>query len=197
MPALYASFLIWDLWVVSWFVAAFWNRRATARPPLAERVSYYVPTALGLALLLFGTVRPDQDPPTALGDRLLWVLPDWASWLASAAVVAGLAFTWWARLALGAFWSGTVTRKEGHVVIRAGPYGLVRHPIYTGLIFAGAAMAIQLGTAANLAGTALVTFGLWLKARLEERFLCAELGGAYADYKRATPMLTPFWPAHR
>ena len=60
-------------------------------------------------------------------------------------VTAGLAFCWWARLHLGAMWSGTVTRKDDHHIVDTGPYGLVRHPIYTGLIFSalGQAMLVQ------------------------------------------------------
>jgi protein-S-isoprenylcysteine O-methyltransferase Ste14 len=198
MTALEASILLWDFWVVSWLVAAFWRRRTVGRPPIGQRMHYVAPTALGVALLFFGSARPGAFGSTlAPGDRLLWALPHWASWLATFAVAAGLAFTWWARLGLGDLWSGAVARKEGHVVVRTGAYGLVRHPIYSGLIFAGAAMAIQVGTASNIAGTVLVSSGLWLKARLEERFLGATLGQAYADYKRTTPMLTPFWPAHR
>jgi protein-S-isoprenylcysteine O-methyltransferase Ste14 len=110
--------------------------------------------------------------------------------------VAGLFFTWWARIALGSLWSGSVGRKEGHTLVRVGPYRLVRHPIYTGLILAALASAAQIGMAANLAGAVVLTFGLWLKARLEERFLSAQLGAeAYAEYRRGTPMLVPFWPA--
>jgi len=81
------------------------------------------------------------------------------------------------------------------VVIQTGPYRLVRHPIYTGMLIAVWALAVQLGAAASLIGAALMTFGFWMKARLEERFLSAELGeAAYADYRDRTPMLIPLWP---
>ena len=113
----------------------------------------------------------------------------------TAACAAGFGFTWWARVTLGDLWSGTVSRKQDHEIIERGPYGLVRHPIYTGIIFAAFATAIQIGLAASLVGASLMTLGFWMKARLEERFLSAELGeGAYADYRRRTPMLVPFWP---
>jgi protein-S-isoprenylcysteine O-methyltransferase Ste14 len=81
-------------------------------------------------------------------------------------------------------------------VIQSGPYHLVRHPIYTGLIVAALAQGVLIGMAANLVGAVLVGLGFWLKARLEERFLSQELGAAtYAEYRRRTPMLVPFWPA--
>ena len=85
--------------------------------------------------------------------------------------LAGILFTWWGRIHLGRLWSSAITRKEDHRVVDSGPYALVRHPIYTGLIAAILATAAAEGTATALAGAALVTFGLWLKARTEERFL--------------------------
>ena len=57
-------------------------------------------------------------------------------WLGLLMVVAGLAFAVWARVHLGRNWSGTVTVKENHELIRSGPYAIVRHPIYTGLLLA-------------------------------------------------------------
>jgi protein-S-isoprenylcysteine O-methyltransferase Ste14 len=110
----------------------------------------------------------------------------------------GFMFAWWARLTLGDLWSGHVTRKEGHVIVERGPYRLVRHPIYTGLIAAVFALALTIGSPAGLLGAALIAIGFAIKARLEERFLSAELGEAgYADYRRRTPMLVPFWPVKR
>jgi protein-S-isoprenylcysteine O-methyltransferase Ste14 len=81
-------------------------------------------------------------------------------------------------------------------VVDTGPYGLVRHPIYTGLIFAVIATAVAQATVTGLAAIALITIGLWLKARVEERFLATELGpDDYAAYRRRVPMLVPFIPA--
>jgi protein-S-isoprenylcysteine O-methyltransferase Ste14 len=105
-------------------------------------------------------------------------------------------FAWWARLHLGRLWSSAITRKEDHRVIETGPYALVRHPIYTGLILAIFATAAAQATATSCLGAAFVAFGLWIKARVEERFLTAELGAeAYDTYRRRVPMLVPFTPA--
>lgn len=79
-----------------------------------------------------------------------------------------------------------MSRKEGHSVVQRGPYRLVRHPIYAGLIIAAVAQAIIIGQAANLTGALLLTVGFWLKARLEERFLSDALG-AYAEYVAGRP----------
>jgi protein-S-isoprenylcysteine O-methyltransferase Ste14 len=192
---LVASVALLALWAISWFIAALWSRRTVARPTFRQNVSNVVITAIGGVLFGFslewrlGLLRSRLAAPT------FWSLPPAAGWIATGLVVAGLAFCWWARITLGDFWSGTVTRKENHMLIQAGPYRLVRHPIYTGLILALAATAVQVGLSGAVAGVGLMAVGFWLKARLEERFLAAGLGeAAYADYRRHTPMLIPFWP---
>jgi protein-S-isoprenylcysteine O-methyltransferase Ste14 len=190
-----ASALIWGLWVVSWGLAAFWSRRATAHASRFARILDLVPTAIGMALLASGfRLRMVFGE----GPLVLWRLPATASWALVGVELLGFVFCWWARLTLGDLWSGSVTRKEGHVVVEGGPYGLVRHPIYTGLIVAAFAWALQVGVLTSLIGASLMTFGFWIKARLEERFLSAELGdAAYADYRSRTPMLIPFWPTRQ
>jgi protein-S-isoprenylcysteine O-methyltransferase Ste14 len=105
--------------------------------------------------------------------------------------------TWLARIYLGRLWSSAITRKEQHRLIETGPYAVVRHPIYTGIITAVMATAITEGTVVALVGAALITFGLWVKARTEERFLMVELGAdRYGSYCHRVPMLFPF-PRYR
>ena len=66
-------------------------------------------------------------------------------WMAGILCIAGLAFCVWARATLGRNWSGTITLKEGHELIERGPYRLVRHPIYTGLLAMFLATALAFG----------------------------------------------------
>ena len=101
----------------------------------------------------------------------------------------GFAFAWWARIHLGQLWSAFVTRKADHHIVDTGPYGIVRHPIYTGIILA----AIVEGTV--YASTILIVLGFWVKARLEEGFLREQLGTeVYDAYRRRVPILVPFGP---
>jgi protein-S-isoprenylcysteine O-methyltransferase Ste14 len=193
-----ATAALWVAWMLSWMLAALWSRRTQARPPLGETLLYLGPTVVGGMLLFVGA----NATMAATGNQgfvlRLWRLQHWAGWVMTAVAAAGFAFTWWARVTLGDLWSSAVSRKENHVIVERGPYGLVRHPIYTGLIAAAFATAIQVGSAQSLVGAALMSLGFWMKARLEERFLMAQLGeGAYADYRRRTPMLAPFWPTGR
>ncbi len=108
---------------------------------------------------------------------------------------AGFGFAWWARIHLGQLWSAFVTRKADHRIVDTGPYGIVRHPIYTGIILAAIALAIVKGTLIAIGGALLAAFGFWVKARLEEGFLREQLGAeAYDAYRRRVPMLVPFGP---
>ena len=142
------------------------------------------------AILLFHSTR------RLLGETRLWHVGFDGAYALAGLTLAGVLFAWWARLHLGRLWSGAITRKERHRVIDTGPYALVRHPIYTGLILAIFATAAAQATVTGCLGAMLVAFGLWIKARVEERFLTAELGAeAYETFRRRVPMLVPFMPA--
>jgi protein-S-isoprenylcysteine O-methyltransferase Ste14 len=88
--------------------------------------------------------------------------------------------------------SSSVTYKADHRIVDTGPYALVRHPIYTGIIVAAAATAALQARAIAFAGLVLLILGFWIKARLEERFLRDHLGAqAYDAYARRTGLLFP------
>ncbi len=181
--------LLWGGWALSWFAAAMWSKRASARPGLGSEAAYRVVIAIG-ALIFFEPlwIHRMSFPLWGIGsEALLWALVGLEA--------AGFLFCWWARIHLGDLWSGAVTRKEGHRIVDTGPYRLVRHPIYTGIIVALLATAIARGTLAAVIGLAVMTLGFWMKARLEEGFLREGLGPeAYDAYRRRVPMLVPFWP---
>jgi protein-S-isoprenylcysteine O-methyltransferase Ste14 len=180
--------LIWIVWLVSWIVGSFFSGRTEKRVMTGDSLAFHLPMIVGAVLMTPWTAQ-------ILGERPLWNLGHGAIYLLEVLTVAGTLFTWWARIHLGRFWSNAITRKEGHQVIDTGPYGLVRHPIYTGLIGAMLATGIAIGTITALAGALLITFGLWRKARMEEGFLTTELGAdAYGNYCRRVPMLIPFLP---
>ncbi len=181
----------WLAWAVSWIVAALWADRVAKRPGFFRELRHYSLEILGFILLLgiFGNRRTH-----GLLTRL-WSLPPVADWVLLGIVIFGFAFAWWARAVLGRLWSGRVTRKADHHIVQTGPYAVVRHPIYTGLLISAFATVAIKGTAIAAAGGVILLIGWIVKARLEERFLREELGEeAYDAYRRRVPMLVPFGP---
>ncbi len=183
------TMVAWSAFILSWIGAAFWADRAEKRPARREAWLYRAVTAAGVVLLVAG-----GEQFSRAADRL-WSFEPVVDYALVLVVLSGLAFTWWARLYLGRLWSSSVTKKADHRVVDTGPYAIVRHPIYTGIILACAATAAQLGAALAVAGVLVLWVGFWIKARLEERFLRGQLGeGAYDSYRQKVPMLVPFGP---
>jgi protein-S-isoprenylcysteine O-methyltransferase Ste14 len=179
--------VIWIGWIVSWLVAAFWSNRTVKLALTADTLLYRVVIVVGAILMTPWASRRLSAAP-------LWNVGNAGAYVLAALTLAGILFAWWARIHIGRLWSGSITRKEGHRVVDTGPYALVRHPIYTGLIAALIASALAQATAVALAGAALLTIGFYLKARAEERFLTAELGAeTYSAYRRRVPMLVPWF----
>ncbi|MGH8169712.1 MAG: methyltransferase family protein [Steroidobacteraceae bacterium] len=183
-----AIILLWAAFWISWFAAAAWSARAERRVGLKGQLAYRI-------VLIAGAIAFLLRAHGYYGPLRLWRLTLEQAWVCTAILALGLAFSWWARIHLGKLWSGWITRKADHRVIDTGPYGIVRHPIYTGLLLAVYATAAAKGTILGLIGALLITLGLWMKAALEERWLREELEpGAYDDYRSKVPMLVPFGP---
>jgi protein-S-isoprenylcysteine O-methyltransferase Ste14 len=182
-----ACYAIWIIWAASWWLAAAWSSRTQSSAGVAQQLPYRLITLAGFVLLFGVKIARPSDA------FQLWTLPNIVSWLMPALCLIGFAFAWWARLHLGKLWSAFVTRKADHHIIDTGPYGIVRHPIYTGIILAAFAVGVLKGTVFAIAGALVATLGFWIKARLEERFLREQLDAkAYDDYRQRVPMLIPF-----
>jgi protein-S-isoprenylcysteine O-methyltransferase Ste14 len=103
----------------------------------------------------------------------------------------GLGFAVWARVHIGRNWGSPMSRRDDPELVSSGPYHFVRHPIYTGLLVAGAGTAVALSWAGLIAvGLAGVYFVY--SATVEERHLAEQLPAAYPAYRRSTKMLVPF-----
>jgi len=113
-------------------------------------------------------------------------------WLCAILCIAGLAFCCWARLTIGRNWSGIVTLKEGHELIIRGPYALVRHPIYTGLIAMFAGTALFSGYLGGIFGIVVVFVSFWIKLREEEKVMLKQFPVEYAAYQQRVNRIIPF-----
>jgi protein-S-isoprenylcysteine O-methyltransferase Ste14 len=180
--------IIWIGWLLSWMIAAFWTS------PTRKRVATW-DVWLSRVLLLVGAALLFHTTRCLLREPMLWHVGYHGGYALAGVAFIGILFTWWARIHLGRLWSGTITLKQDHHVVDTGPYALVRHPVYTGLILSILATAAAQATFTGLLGAVAIVIGLWIKARVEERLLTTELGAdAYGNYRRRVPMLVPLGP---
>jgi len=186
------SIILWCAWYVYWIVSARHRIRNTPDAPakhesFAGRLVYMVILILGF-VLLFGRVRMPY------GQLRLWNASRISDALGVSIQAIGLAFSVWARRALGKNWSARVTIGAKQELIVAGPYRIVRHPIYSGLLFALMGTAVIAGNLNALAGFLLILVSVLIKLGREESALRQHFGEAYADYARRVPALVPGWP---
>jgi len=107
-------------------------------------------------------------------------------------LLAGMVFAGWARLFLGGNWSSNVTLKQDHTLVRSGPYRIVRHPIYTGLLVALLGTAIALGELRCFLGVLLSAIAWKIKSISEETLMVQEFGDQYARYREQVKGLVPY-----
>src|SRR6478735_7693225 len=105
--------------------------------------------------------------------------------------IIGCVFAIWARLALGANWSGRATVKADHQLVTGGPYSLTRHPIYTGLMVAIVGTAVEVGEVRCLIGVFVILLALMIKMSQEERLMMQTFPDAYPPYRRRVKALIP------
>jgi protein-S-isoprenylcysteine O-methyltransferase Ste14 len=177
--------VLWPAWGLSWLIAARWASKAAARPAAREQWLYW-------AMVLVGSVLVGYN--FSDGTRIMtWMPFDTKEQILFVLALAGLGVTWWARIHLGTLWSGTVTRKAHHKIIKTGPYAIVRHPIYAGISLALIATVLLRPNWLGIAGAALIIASFVIKYRLEEQFLMQVLGPEYKHYKKDVPALVPFF----
>ena len=184
-PSQWIDFL-WVMFGVYWLVSALHRKATKKKETYFQRFGYTVPLILAFYFLF----RPEVHDYPYLGARFVPSGPptEWAGVLLTA---AGVAVAIWARWHLGSNWSGVVTLKEGHELIRTGPYRAIRHPIYTGILLAIFGTMVTLGEMRGLIGLVAVWASFYIKARREESFLAQEFGPAFAEHQRRTGMFLP------
>ena len=175
----------WVVFALFWALKALGTKRTVERQDMSSRLEHSIPIFAGAWLLVKGS-----SDPGALGDR---VLPHDVPFLALALGITagGLALALWARVTLGRNWSGIVTFKENHELIRHGPYGHVRHPIYSAILMMVLGSAMAVGTLGALIGLPLILLGVWLKLRQEEALMTEHFPAEYPSYRSRVSALIP------
>jgi len=121
-------------------------------------------------------------------------LPATARLAATIALIAGgLAFRWWAIRTLGRFFTVDVAAHSDHRLVDRGPYRLVRHPSYTGLLIAFMGLGVYFSNWLSFAVLMIsITAAFLLRIRVEEGVLSETLGADYKEYCARTKRLIPF-----
>jgi protein-S-isoprenylcysteine O-methyltransferase Ste14 len=169
----------WAAFWLYWLVAAFSMKRGRVPWSRELRIRAVI-IVIVILLVRFGVFR---------GHGLN--TDSWRAGLGVVLFVLGLGFAVWARLHIGRNWGTPMTQKNEPELVTSGPYHLVRHPIYSGILVAGIGTAVALSwlwlIVPMLAG---VYFGY--SATVEERFLTKQFPDEYPAYKRSTKMLVPY-----
>jgi protein-S-isoprenylcysteine O-methyltransferase Ste14 len=178
----------WLVFLAYWIFARFSVNRM-ARPEPAATLFFRIAIMAAAAWLLFYS-----DPRFGILN-LHFVPYDERIVLAGAVLTwAGVLFAIWARYHLGRFWSSTVALREGHQLIRSGPYAFIRHPIYTGMLTGVLGTALAVGRYRGLLAFVLALAAFAAKSRQEEKLLDAQFGAEFEDHRRHTGFFLPRLP---
>ena len=178
--------VVWLGFVLYWQIKA---RRAKETERLEGATSRVVRSLVFLSAIVLMSV-PNIPAPFLYR---YFLTPGLVSFFTGAIVtLAGLVFAIWAREQLGTNWSRSVTIKKDHELITSGPYALVRHPIYTGILTGFLGSVIAEGQIRSLIAMAMVSIVLWFKLRLEENWMKGQFGASYEAYSRRVAALVPF-----
>jgi protein-S-isoprenylcysteine O-methyltransferase Ste14 len=177
-----ASFVPWIIFSIYWEIAAKNSAPAIKSETRFSRGIHVVLANAALLLIFF--------PVRGLNQRFL---PDllFIKVFGLAIECAGIALAVWARRILGRNWSGEITIKKDHELVRSGPYAIVRHPIYTALLAMYAGTAIVSGRMHALVGLALGILAYLRKARMEDSNLANAFGEKYDAWRQQTSALLP------
>jgi protein-S-isoprenylcysteine O-methyltransferase Ste14 len=176
----------WIVLIVVWFAMARRVKTVAEHESAYSTLSHYGPLAVGVYLI----AAPDV-PLFPLDVRFV-PLALWPVQVGAALTIAGVAFAIWARALLAGNWSSSVTLKRDHELIVEGPYRVVRHPIYTGILIGLIGTALAVGEWRAVLGVAIATAAYWRKLRIEEVVMRRQFGEAYERYAGRVPALIPF-----
>ena len=168
----------WGLFWLYWLVAAFSMKRGHVALSQELRIRVVI-VILAIVLLRVGALQGGAVNASP--------------WLAALGLVlfaAGLGFAIWARVHIGRNWGTPMSQKDSPELVTSGPYHLVRHPIYSGILVAGIGTAVALRWA-WLFAVALAAIYFVYSATVEERHLTEQFPSAYPAYRRSTRMLVP------
>ena len=200
----YIVLFCWIFFFAYWIISARRVKATAERQSLWSALAHRIP--LGVSYLLLAAWNGGAGgggSKIAIGYVTIMLLPapmnlsvtshaEWAMAMGGFICVLGLFMTLWARWTLAGNWSSDVTFKQGHELIRRGPYRLVRHPIYTGLLTMCLGTAIEIGRLRGWLALPLMMVALWIKLKQEEALMLRHFPDEYPGYQKQVKALVPF-----
>ena len=182
-PGEWASGGVWLAFIIYWSAAAQNAAATSSSESLTSRQIHQ--------LLMYGALLIALLPVPGLRGRWLPV----SRWIhvpigLAIQVCSGL-LAIWARKHLGRNWSGAITKKVDHQLIRTGPYKVLRHPIYSAMLGMFLGTAVVSGELHGLLGLLIISLAYWRKVRLEEEHLRRTFGTEYENYQKKSWALIP------
>ncbi len=175
----------WGVFVVYWIIGGLKTLNTREKESFVSRFAVLLVEFVGYVLIFSGAMGigflgtrfiPRTTASATLGVVLVW---------------SGVGLAIWARYHLAEYWSARVTIKEGHRLIRSGPYKHLRHPIYSGLVLATIGSTVVIDEWRCILGTGLVLVGYCFKASKEEAMLSQQFGEAFREHQKHTGFLIP------
>ena len=175
----------WEALGIFWVAGMLFTKRTARAQSIGSRLLHIVFVLPGAVFL-----GAPQLQIGWLGEHFVPATPG-VSIAGLAIALAGCLFAAWARLILGANWSGRVTLKQSHELITTGPYSLARHPIYTGLVVGAVGTALAIGEWKCIIGLPLIVLAFITKIRQEESLMMQAFPEGYPAYRKRVKALIP------
>ncbi|HCQ12190.1 isoprenylcysteine carboxylmethyltransferase family protein [Flavobacterium sp.] len=180
--------LIWISLLLFWIISGRNNKQSIYKESFFKRfLFYWLPLLVAILLLgpgeWFGhtLIRENFVEQT----NLVGVIGLSVSFV-------GLLIACWSRYLLGKNWSLSVQKKENHELINSGPYSILRHPIYTGILLIFIGNTIIVGDYRGIIAVVIVFISFWFKLKKEEKWLIEIFGEDYHNYKKTTKAILPY-----
>jgi protein-S-isoprenylcysteine O-methyltransferase Ste14 len=177
---------VWILGLAFWAAASIASSRAVRKQSRGSELGQGAIAGAGFVMLF--------NQQISLGPLESRLLPDSPviAWAGLAFTVLGIGVMAWSRIALGRNWSAAVTIKQDHELVSSGPYAIVRHPLYSGVLLAMLGTGISFGKLRGFIAFLLTLLGWWLKSKTEERFMLEQFGARYRHYQQQSRALIPW-----
>ncbi|MBY8885191.1 isoprenylcysteine carboxylmethyltransferase family protein [Streptomyces sp. PTM05] len=181
------------VFAVTWIIGAVYfgvrsgSRVADWAPGTRQTLVY----RLALAVGVIAFVQLVRHTPGAFWHHFFYWQPVIAV-VGAVVMVSSTALLVWARWVLGAMWAPVPVVRENQELRTGGPYAVVRHPIYTGLLGLVGGATLACGFGGWIVVFAFAVPWLLHRVRVEDGLMRREFGAQYETYRARVPALLPF-----